>query len=102
MIEVLTMNIFFFYSGADAFPAECSALMEQLVQGKMLQALVVGHEADGVPHIQLYDIQGDQVPAAIIFIHASLSHTVKPLVFAAINVCVSGKNTSLVRFRFAD
>ena len=55
------------YSGADAFPAECSALMEQMVQGKMLQAQVVGHEADGVPYIQLYDIQGDQVPASIIY-----------------------------------
>ena len=35
--------------------------MQQLVKGRLLQAKVVGHEVDGVPYIQLYDMQAEQV-----------------------------------------
>jgi len=46
--------------GQEAFPAEASPILENLVQGKILQAQIMAHEEDGVPYIQLYELQGDQ------------------------------------------
>ena len=40
---------------------EANAVLEQMVQGQVVQAEVVGHESDGVPYVQLYIVNGDKV-----------------------------------------
>ena len=49
------------FAGAENFPAEANAVLEQLVQGQVLQAEVVGQEDDGVPYVQLYILKNSRV-----------------------------------------
>ena len=49
------------FTGAETFSSDATAIMQQLVHNRMLQAQVVGHEVDNVPYVQLYELQGDQV-----------------------------------------
>ncbi len=44
------------FSDDEGFPAEATAMLEGMVQGKMLQGQIVAHEEDGVPYIQLYEL----------------------------------------------
>jgi A-kinase anchor protein 1 len=43
-------------SDDEGFSAEACPMLEQLVQGKLLQGQIVSHEDDGVPYIQLYEL----------------------------------------------
>ncbi|KAK3084005.1 hypothetical protein FSP39_006649 [Pinctada imbricata] len=43
------------------FSGESAAVLEELTQGKMLQAQVVGRSDDGVPYVHIYQINGDKV-----------------------------------------
>lgn len=52
--------------GKEEFSVEDNAVLEQMVQGQVLQAEVVGHETDGVPYVQLYMVNGSQVSDVIV------------------------------------
>ena len=45
----------------EGFGTEASAILEEMVQGQMLQAQIVGQEEDGIPYIQLYSSDGQTV-----------------------------------------
>ena len=53
--------IYLFIVDEEGFAPEGAALLESMVQNQLLQAQILTHEADGVPYIQLYKIQGDKV-----------------------------------------
>lgn len=45
----------------DYFSAEAAAILEELTQGKMLQAQVVGRSEEGIPYVHIYQINGEKV-----------------------------------------
>ena len=53
--------LYLFIVDEEGFAPEGAALLESMVQNQLLQAQILTHEADGVPYIQLYKIQGDKV-----------------------------------------
>ena len=56
------MCVFCDVTGKEEFSVEDNAVLEQLIQGHMLQAEVVGHEeSDCIPYVQLYMVNGNQV-----------------------------------------
>lgn len=45
--------------GESYFSAEAAAVLEELTQGKLLQAQVVGRAEDGIPYVHIYQISGN-------------------------------------------
>ena len=45
--------------GENYFSAEAAAVLEELTQGKLLQAQVVGRAEDGIPYVHIYQISGN-------------------------------------------
>lgn len=43
------------------FSSEAAAVLEELTQGKLLQAQVVGRNDDGIAYCHIYQINGDKV-----------------------------------------
>ena len=47
--------------GKSEFSVDDNAALEQMVQGRFLQAEVVGRESNGIPYINLYLFENNQV-----------------------------------------
>ena len=52
-------------TGKNEFSLEDNAVLEQMVQGRFLQAEVLSREGNGVPYINLYLVDNSQVRAAL-------------------------------------
>ena len=52
-------------TGKNEFSLEDNAVLEQMVQGRFLQAEVLSRESNGVPYINLYLVDNSQVRAAL-------------------------------------
>ena len=48
-----------FIIGESYFSPEAAAVLEELTQGKLLQAQVVGRAEDGIPYVHIYQISGN-------------------------------------------
>ena len=48
-----------FIVGESYFSPEAAAVLEELTQGKLLQAQVVGRAEDGIPYVHIYQISGN-------------------------------------------
>jgi predicted RNA-binding protein (virulence factor B family) len=59
-ICTLSENIIFM-SDEEYFSSEAAAVLEELTQGKLLQAQVVGRNEDGIAYCHIYQINGDKV-----------------------------------------
>jgi len=49
--------------------SEANALFEELAQGQILQALIVGYNEAGVPLVHLYKVQGVSVRTLLSFLN---------------------------------
>ena len=47
------------FVGETYFSTEAAAVLEELTQGKLLQAQVVGKAEDGIPYVHIYQISGN-------------------------------------------
>lgn len=43
------------------FSSEAANVLEELTQGQMLQAQVVGRSEEGIPYVHIYQINGEKV-----------------------------------------
>ena len=48
-----------YFVGETYFSTEAAAVLEELTQGKLLQAQVVGKAEDGIPYVHIYQISGN-------------------------------------------
>lgn len=52
--------------GETYFSTEAAAVLEELTQGKLLQAQVVGKAEDGIPYVHIYQISGNNTSALMV------------------------------------
>ena len=54
-----SVHRYMFIVGESYFSPEAAAVLEELTQGKLLQAQVVGRAEDGIPYVHIYQISGN-------------------------------------------
>ena len=65
--------------GENYFSAEAAAVLEELTQGKLLQAQVVGRAEDGIPYVHIYQISGN-TSVSMVFKYSELIYLAKLVV----------------------